>query len=198
MNYQKTHYLTSAVDEAGLPHDSGVEVAFIGRSNAGKSSAINTIVGLKGLARTSKTPGRTQMINYFAIDENHHLVDLPGYGYAKVPRPIQERWTENINNYLKNRKSLRGLILVMDIRHPLQESDEQLLQWALNYNVPVHALLTKADKLTRQAMIKMLRDVKEALDPLPNVTCSAFSSQNRYGLDEIHELLEKWFTEPAE
>ena len=107
MNYQKTHYLTSAVDEAGLPHDSGIEVAFIGRSNAGKSSAINTIVGLKGLARTSKTPGRTQMINYFAIDEDRHLVDLPGYGYAKVPRPIQERWTENINNYLKNRYDFR-------------------------------------------------------------------------------------------
>jgi len=198
VNYQKTHYLTSAVDEAGLPHDSGIEVAFIGRSNAGKSSAINTIVGLKGLARTSKTPGRTQMINYFAIDEDRHLVDLPGYGYAKVPRPIQERWTENINNYLKNRKSLRGLILVMDIRHPLQPSDEQLLQWALNYGVHVHVLLTKADKLTRQAMIKMLRDVQEALRPLNNVTCQAFSSQNRYGLDEAHELLEKWFTETAE
>lgn len=194
ITYQNTHYLTSAVDLPGLPDDSGAEVAFIGRSNAGKSSSINTITNIKGLARTSKTPGRTQMINFFEIDAARRLVDLPGYGYAKVPKPLQIRWTENINAYLQSRRSLRGLVVVMDIRHPLMPQDWQIIEWTHQCDIPVHVLLTKADKLTRQAMIKMQREVTDQLERVPGVKCSVFSSLNRLGLDEIHEVLEAWLS----
>ncbi len=153
-NFQAAEYLKSATELGHLPNDEAVEVAFIGRSNAGKSSALNTITGLKALARVSKTPGRTQAINLFTLNAKHRLVDLPGYGYAKVPLSMKEKWQANINAYLAERECLRGLVLIMDVRHPLKDSDKQLLMWAAEAELPVHVLLTKADKLSRGAAKK--------------------------------------------
>lgn len=161
--YQGAKYLTSAAEYGQLPLDEGAEVAFIGRSNAGKSSALNVITGIKGLARISKTPGRTQMINFFSLNEYERLVDLPGYGYAKVPRMIKKRWKELIDNYLKNRQCLKGLVVVMDIRHPLKEIDGDIVEWAVNYSIPVHILLTKSDKISQNASKKTLEKSKKQL-----------------------------------
>lgn len=194
--YQKATYLRSVVDLKDLPEDEGWEVAFIGRSNAGKSSAINTITRIKNLARTSNTPGRTQMINFFVLDEERRIVDLPGYGYAKVPRMVQKRWEENIDRYLQVRQCLRGLVLVMDIRHPLKELDMQLIQWTIDCKVPIHILLTKADKLTPFAARKVQKEVQEALAPYDHhITAQAFSSLNRTGLEEAIKQLDEWFIE---
>jgi GTP-binding protein len=194
--YQKACYLYSVVELKNLPADEGLEVAFIGRSNAGKSSAINTITGIKNLARTSRTPGRTQMINFFSLDDNRRIVDLPGYGYAKVPRVVQGRWEKNVNEYLQIRECLKGLVLVMDIRHPLKELDVTLIQWATECRVPIHILLTKADKLTPAAGRKVVKEVEEALKPYENaVTVQAFSSLDRGGLDLAIQRLNQWFAD---
>lgn len=194
--YQKATYLKSAAELSQLPADTGIEVAFIGRSNAGKSSALNTITGIKGLARTSNTPGRTQMINLFSVDANRRLVDLPGYGYAKVPRVVKERWEQNIDAYLQSRACLHGLILVMDIRHPLKELDVTVINWTVKCKVPLHILLTKADKLSNQAAKKALREVEEALEKYgKKVSVQVFSSIKRIGLEEVQEKLDQWFTE---
>lgn len=194
LNYQKAKYLTSAAELGQLPEDVGVEVAFIGRSNAGKSTALNTITGIRGLARTSQTPGRTQMINLFALDETHRLVDLPGYGYAKVPRVVRERWVENTNTYLKTRRCLQGLVLVMDIRHPLKDADQRLIDWTVTCDLPIHVLLTKADKLKPGAQRRVLREVSDFLQGKYGdvVTVQIFSSQNRHGLDTVQEKLDEW------
>jgi GTP-binding protein len=195
LNYQGTKYLKSVNDLDQLPADQGAEVAFIGRSNAGKSSALNTITGIKGLARTSKTPGRTQMINFFSVDNPHRLVDLPGYGYAKVPRNVQERWGNNINEYLQTRQSLQGLILIMDIRHPLKEMDEQLIDWAVQCNLLLHVLLTKSDKLSRNNVKNTLESVTDALAVYGDtVTVQVFSSNDKTGLDEAIGVLNDWLT----
>lgn len=196
LEYSKAKYLTSAADLDQLPEDEGWEVAFIGRSNAGKSSALNTITGIKGLARTSNTPGRTQMINFFALDDERRLVDLPGYGYAKVPRVVKERWEQNIDEYLKIRECLRGLILIMDIRHPLKETDRQVIDWTVKCKVPIHILLTKADKLSTQAAKKILKEVEEQLHSLISknkVTLQLFSSLEKTGLEEARTILNEWF-----
>lgn len=193
-HYNKATFLLSAPTLAELPADSGIEVAFIGRSNAGKSSALNTITGIKGLARTSKTPGRTQMINLFGLDENRRLVDLPGYGYAKVPLAIKHRWQKYINEYLQKRDCLKGLILIMDIRHPLKEYDQQCLDWAYHSELPTHILLTKADKLSRGAAINTLNEVRKALEHLPGITVQLFSSLNKAGLEEALLQLDSWYT----
>lgn len=194
-NYNDVEFLLSAPNLSDLPHDTGVEVAFIGRSNAGKSSALNTITGIKGLARTSKTPGRTQTINVFSIDQERRLIDLPGYGYAKVPLAIKKRWQQTLHQYLERRDCLRGLVLVMDIRHPLKESDSQLIEWAVVANVPVHILLTKADKLSRGSAINSLMQVQKALNHYAHiVTVQQFSSLKKTGLDDILLLLDEWFT----
>ena len=193
-SYQKAKYLDSAADLKQLPTDSGVEVAFIGRSNAGKSSALNTITGIRGLARTSQTPGRTQMINLFDIDEERRLVDLPGYGYAKAPRVLREKWTKNTNEYLKTRRCLNGLVVVMDIRHPLKDADQRLIDWAIGCDLPIHVLLTKADKLKSGAMKRTFKEVKEVLDEYGDgITVQLFSSQDRLGLEEAQEKLDEWF-----
>ncbi len=193
--YQKAKYLNSAVELKDLPAG-GLEVAFIGRSNAGKSSALNTITGIRGLARTSRTPGRTQMINLFALDADRRLVDLPGYGYAKVPRILRDKWLENTNNYLKSRAGLKGLILVMDIRHPLKDSDQHLISWAVDCGLPVHILLTKSDKLKAGARNRTLHEVQEFLDQYGDaVSVQSFSSQDGCGLDEAQEKLDEWFSE---
>lgn len=193
-DYHQTQYVKSAVELNQLPADKGWEVAFIGRSNAGKSSAINAITGIKGLARTSSTPGQTQMINIFSFEKDRRLMDLPGYGYAKVPRTIKERWQQTTNDYLETRQCLRGLILVMDIRHPLKEMDEQLIAWTIQCQVPVHVLLTKADKLTAAESRKVLKEVREALEPYStSISAQTFSSMRHQGIDEAQVRLDEWF-----
>ncbi|MBS0349643.1 MAG: YihA family ribosome biogenesis GTP-binding protein [Proteobacteria bacterium] len=191
-------FLKSVVDLSHLPPDKGCEVAFIGRSNAGKSSAINAITGIRGLARTSSTPGHTQMINFFITDEpNRRLVDLPGYGYAKVPRTTKERWQKAIHQYLETRTSLKGLILVMDIRHPLKESDQQLISWTVKCAVPVHILLTKADKLSHAEAKKVLKEVVSALNSLgPNISVQIFSAMELEGKEQAQSCLDQWLGFP--
>lgn len=192
--YNSATFLLSAPTLSELPEDQGFEVAFIGRSNAGKSSALNTITGIKGLARTSKTPGRTQMINMFTLDDGERLVDLPGYGYAKVPLAVKQRWQRTLNEYLERRESLCGLVLVMDIRHPLKESDRQLIEWAVVAEVPVHILLTKADKLSRGNAINSVLQVRRALSHYAElVSVQQFSSLNKTGLDEVIRQINQWF-----
>ena len=192
--YQEAKYLTSAAEFEQLPPDEGAEVAFIGRSNAGKSSALNVITGIKGLSRTSKTPGRTQMINFLALNERQRLVDLPGYGYAKVPRMVQERWEELVDSYLKKRRSLKGLVVVMDIRHPLKERDTDIIKWAVDYDIHLHILLTKSDKLSQSAVKKTINEVEAALATYDDhITLQLFSSYDRTGLDAVKAVLNEWY-----
>jgi GTP-binding protein len=188
--FPKTTFLLSVGNLSQLPEDSGAEIAFAGRSNAGKSSAINAITGVKGLAKTSKTPGRTQLLNFFIIDEEHRLVDLPGYGYAKVPEATKVRWQKLLERYLVTRQSLRCLILVMDIRHPLKEFDQHMLMWAAQQQLPVHILLTKADKLSRGAAHRTLQQIKSVL-PEYHITTSIqlFSAQDGTGVMEARKQL---------
>lgn len=194
-NYQLAQYLKSALKNKDLPDDQGVEVAFIGRSNAGKSSALNAITGIKSLARTSNTPGRTQMINFFTLDEGRMLVDLPGYGYAKVPASVKERWQKHINQYLANRDALAGLVVIADVRHPLKPMDEQIITWAASDQLPVHLLLTKCDKLSKQQASRSLQLVKNRLKEMgvDGVSLQLFSAVNRYGVDNMKALLDLWF-----
>ena len=182
--FQKAEFFTTANDWAGLPPDDGVEVAFAGRSNAGKSSAINVLANRSRLAYTSKTPGRTQHINFFSLGEQRYLVDLPGYGYAKVPLAVKHHWQVLLSDYLVARKSLRGLVVLMDIRHPLTDLDRQLLDWFLPSGKPVVVLLTKSDKLGRGAKLQILREVRENLaDFGQRLEVIAFSSTSREGLE---------------
>ena len=191
--WQGTKYLTSATNLKQLPNDIDVEIAFIGRSNAGKSSAINTITGIKGLARTGQTPGRTQMINLFEVTETLRLIDLPGYGYAKVPKVVKERWENTIDNYLQHRQCLRGLVLIMDVRHPLKEIDQQVIAWASGCQLNVHILLTKADKLSKSEQKRTLMHVEDELKQYANqTTVQLFSSLKKTGVDEARALLAQW------
>ncbi len=193
-NYQEASYSKSATDNSQLPADEGIEVAFIGRSNAGKSSALNTITGLKGLARVSKTPGRTQAINIFDLSKTQRLIDLPGYGYAKVPRIVKERWAQFIDDYLQVRECLGGLILIMDIRHPLKELDQHLIDWTTNCQIPTHILLTKSDKLSRNQQKKTLQEVTDALESHGDlISIQLFSSHNGDGVAEAKLKLNEWF-----
>lgn len=197
--YQQATFLTSVASLEQLPIDEGIEIAFIGRSNSGKSSAINSITGIKGLARSSKTPGRTQMINFFRLDENRKLVDLPGYGYAKVPLQVKKRWEAIVAQYIENRHSLKGIILIMDIRHPLKELDQQLLHWVASCHVPVHILLTKADKLSHGATVMALRQVEHELQTYPGViSVQVFSALDRTGLESAWKVLDRWMSSPEE
>jgi len=176
-----------------LPEDTGLEVAFAGRSNAGKSSALNAITQRRALARTSRTPGRTQQINFFMLDEERHLVDLPGYGYAKVSHKLKQQWDKTLDRYLQERQALQGLVLIMDVRHPLKEFDCQLLAWATTSGMPVHILLTKADKLTRNKAIGVLQSVRHRLEQdYPVATIQLFSATKGTGVDEAQALLGKW------
>ena len=196
LNYAKTHFILSAPDITHLPVDTGVEIAFAGRSNAGKSSALNTLTNQKSLARTSKTPGRTQLINLFEVEENCRLVDLPGYGYAQVPEAIKRKWQKSLGEYLQKRESLKGLVVLMDIRHPLKDLDQQMIEWAVSVNIPVMLLLTKADKLASGAQKKQVNMVKEAILPFQgDITVAPFSSPKRVGLDALKQKLDKWFSQ---
>lgn len=192
--YRSAHYTVSATQLSQLPTDEGYEVAFAGRSNAGKSSAINTITGIKALARISKTPGRTQMINFFQLDDERSLVDLPGYGYAKVPEKMKLKWQSTLSKYLETRQALRGLMLMMDIRHPLKPFDLQMLSWAKEAQLPIHVLLTKSDKLGRGAASNALQQVRRQLTEADlQATVQLFSSLNQQGRDEAIKTLDQWF-----
>lgn len=192
--YHKANFLTSVARQAQLPEDVGTEVAFIGRSNSGKSSALNALTQQKHLARTSKIPGRTQLINFFTLDDERRLVDLPGYGYAKVPVKIKAHWAQLIDDYLRDRKSLKGLILIMDCRHPLQHFDFQILDWAAIANLPVHILLTKSDKLKFGAKKTVLLETKNKIKNLAgNIDVQLFSATHHEGIDELCDRLDEWF-----
>jgi len=176
--------------------DAGSEVAFAGRSNAGKSSAINTLTENSKLARTSRTPGRTQLINFFSLSEHQRLVDLPGYGYAKVPLKMKREWNRHMESYLQHRQSLRGLILLMDVRHPLTEQDEQMIAWASAAAMPVHVLLTKADKLKKGPAKSSLLSVQARLLEFGELaSAQLFSSLKRDGLRELEKKLTAWLTD---
>jgi GTP-binding protein len=197
IDFNRIEFSQSAPSLAQCPPDEGAEVAFAGRSNVGKSSAINTLTQHSKLARTSKTPGRTQLINFFALDESKRLVDLPGYGYAKVPQETRQRWQKHLFEYLEKRQSLQGLVLLMDSRHPLQAYDTQLLNWAVQVEMPVHILLTKADKLKsgqrKNTLLKMRQHLQAAqVDDL--VSVQSFSSLKKEGLQELTQVLECWLT----
>lgn len=186
-------FLTSANELHQLPPDQGAEVAFAGRSNAGKSSALNVITEQRNLARTSKTPGRTQLINFFELDETRRLVDLPGYGYAKVPEKIKNHWQRVLSDYLATRHCLRGLVLLMDIRHPLKEFDRQMLDWSHHSDMPVHVLLTKADKLKRGPASNTLQKVRKELKAdYPLATVQLFSALDRQGVEQARDQLATW------
>ncbi|CCE22089.1 ribosome biogenesis GTP-binding protein YihA/YsxC [Methylotuvimicrobium alcaliphilum] len=191
--YHQAKFINSAPHVKDAPEDIGLEVAFAGRSNAGKSSAINTLTGQKSLARISKTPGRTQLLNFFSITETTRFVDLPGYGYAKVPLEIKKQWHRMIETYLNNRKTLCGIVLVMDIRHPLTEFDRQMVDWCKQTRLPLHILLTKADKLkfgaAKNTLLAVQKEISGAQVP---VTVQLFSALKRQGVDEIHQLLDQW------
>jgi GTP-binding protein len=191
--FKTVGFLTSANELHQLPPDQGAEVAFAGRSNAGKSSALNVITEQRNLARTSKTPGRTQLINFFELDEERRLVDLPGYGYAKVPERVKNHWQRVLSEYLRQRQCLRGLVLLMDIRHPFKEFDRQMLEWCQYQRMPVHILLTKADKLKRGPAGNTLQQVQKALKAEhPQATVQLFSALNRQGVDQARDKLAEW------
>ncbi|NOY16723.1 MAG: YihA family ribosome biogenesis GTP-binding protein [Gammaproteobacteria bacterium] len=179
-----------------LPNDTGVEVAFAGRSNVGKSSTLNTLAGVKSLARTSKTPGRTQEINFFDLGNDRRLVDLPGYGYAKVSEAKQRHWAVTLDEYLLSRESLVGLVLLMDIRHPLKKFDRNMVHWCTHAGLPVYIILNKADKLSRGKANANLLDVKQKLDKFHIDGIQLFSSLNRTGVDEALQKLCDWLGLP--
>lgn len=190
---QQASFLISAAKVDQCPLDSGLEVAFAGRSNAGKSSALNTLTHAN-LARTSKTPGRTQLLNFFSLDEERRLVDLPGYGYAKVPIPLKQHWQEHLEAYLSSRNSLSGVVLMMDIRHPLTEFDRLMLDWAQASSMPLHILLTKADKLAfgaqKNALLKVQREVRQGWGDTASI--QLFSAPKRQGVEEAQRVLARW------
>ena len=191
--YQAVHFLNSINEFDQLPPDTGNEVAFAGRSNAGKSSALNTLTGQRQLARVSKTPGRTQLINFFEVEPERCLVDLPGYGYAQVPETVRRHWQKLLEQYLRERVALRGLMLLMDIRHPLTPLDRQLLDWRAARGLPVHILLTKADKLSRGAGLAVRQQVEKTLRAdYPQTSIQLFSALTRLGMEEAWARLDRW------
>ena len=201
--FPPVEFLTSSWQPRQFPADEGAEVAFAGRSNAGKSSALNAITGRKDLARTSKTPGRTQLINFFALNEQQRLADLPGYGYAKVPEKMRTHWRQLMERYVETRASLAGVVIVIDSRRPLTDFDWQMLEWTGAQNLPVHLLLTKADKLGRGESMATLKKVRGEVGD--GVTAQLFSAVNKTGVDEARKEVLKMLnsapssgTEPAD
>ncbi|MGB5278212.1 MAG: ribosome biogenesis GTP-binding protein YihA/YsxC [Gammaproteobacteria bacterium] len=191
--YRRASFLISAGKPDQFPQDDGAEVAFAGRSNAGKSSAINTLCGNRNLAKTSKTPGRTRLINFFSLDQHRRLVDLPGYGYARVPETMKRAWEQLMEAYLQQQQSLRGLVIIMDIRHPMKEFDQQMLDWCHYYRLPAHVLLTKADKLKRGAQQASLLAVRKTLaESGSDATAQIFSALKQTGLDGLVAKLNQW------
>lgn len=193
--FSRATFYTTVNQLRDLPLHGGKEVAFVGRSNAGKSSAINTLANHTRLAYTSKTPGRTQHLNYFDLGENRFLVDLPGYGYAKVPPDVKAHWEGLLSEYLQTRGALCGLVIIMDARHPLTELDERMLDWFAPTGKPVHVLLTKSDKLSRQQATLTLSRVKSHLaEHFPHCSAQLFSSLKKIGTDEAEAVIAGWFS----
>jgi GTP-binding protein len=191
--FNRAEYLCSAMNSAQLPADQGYEVAFVGRSNVGKSSAINSITRQKSLARTSKTPGRTQQIIFFGLSVHQRLVDLPGYGFAKVPLAVKQQWQQLVAHYLQHRESLQGVMLLIDSRHPLLESDWQTVHWCQTASLPVHILLTKADKLSYGKSKTVLQQVQRQLDHLSiPMSVQLFSATKALGIDTAQQHLAQW------
>ena len=191
--FRNAQFEISIAKPSGLPPPSGAEIAFAGRSNAGKSSAINTLAGHVRLAYVSKTPGRTQLINFFRLNSGALLVDLPGYGYAAVPEKVRRDWGGLIEHYLKQRESLMGLVLIMDSRHPLTPLDRQMIDWFVPSGRPMHVLLTKSDKLSRGPANATLQDVRRQLSSLgPQVTVQLFSSLKKSGVEEAEHVIAGW------
>jgi len=189
--FRIARYVISAHQLKQLPSDQGIEVAIAGRSNAGKSSAINVLTDQKALARTSKTPGRTQQIVIFELDEHRRIADMPGYGYAKVPLKLKAHWRSVMQRYFQTRQCLRGVVLVMDIRHPMREFDQQMLAWCESTDLPCHILLTKADKLKRGPAQSTLLKVRRGLPDIASI--QIFSSSKKTGLDELVDKLSGWY-----
>lgn len=195
IHYNAAHFLTSASKLSQCPPDEGAEVAFAGRSNAGKSSAINALTNNSKLARTSKTPGRTQLINFFTLNhESLRIVDLPGYGYAKVPVAMKVHWQKHLDQYLQERMCLRGVVLVMDIRHPMKEFDQMMVDWCATTGVPLHVLLTKADKLKKGPAQSTVLKLRKELTALlgDSVSVQPFSALKRSGIDVLQHRLNDW------
>lgn len=198
MNYKSASFITSAVGLNDCPADSLREVAFAGRSNAGKSSAINTLTNQTRLARTSKTPGRTQLINFFGIGPNCYLVDLPGYGYAKVPLSVKDQWQRHLERYLHERDALKGLVLLTDVRHAFKDFDLMMIDWSNQSGLPIHIMLTKSDKLKRGASQNALLDARKQLTAYPLASIQLFSSLAKTGVDTLEKKLDEWLEAPVE
>ena len=194
MNFRSAQFTVSSAKLAGCPADSIAEVAFAGRSNAGKSSAINALTNQKRLARISKTPGRTQLINFFGLEPGYYLVDLPGYGFAKVPLAVKNKWQKELERYLRQRESLAGLVLLSDIRHPLKEFDRLMIEWAVQSELPLHLLLTKTDKLKRGAAQNTFLAIQKELKDLNEVTVQLFSINQTQTVESLNSKLEGWLS----
>jgi GTP-binding protein len=191
-------FLKSAARLSQCPTAGGPEIAFAGRSNAGKSSVLNRLTGNRRTAKVSKQPGRTQLLNFFDVPgTSGRLVDLPGYGYAQAGKSAQAAWQQSVNEYLSNRDALAGVVLVMDIRHPLQPFDLELIEWADPSEMPLRILLNKADKLKRGAQGKVLQKVRKAVADAPLTSVQVFSATSGQGLPELVALLQEWLTEPT-
>ncbi len=196
LNFKKTKFVISAPDISYLSNDDSVEIAFAGRSNSGKSSALNAICEQKSLAKTSRTPGRTRLINIFEIAPGYNLVDLPGYGYASVPESMKKQWQKSMSDYLQNRKSLRGIVVTMDIRHPLKDHDRLIINWSIAANLPALILLTKADKLGINARREAAGEVRAQLSEYgSNFTIIPFSAWNNIGVEETRSVLRLWYSQ---
>lgn len=194
--FSHCQYLISAYKTSQLPDDTGMEIAFAGRSNAGKSTTINALTNTKGLAKVSKTPGRTQLFNCFEFKPNKRLVDLPGYGYAKVPMKMRKHWDKEIESYLMHRDSLIGVVIIMDIRHPMKLFDEQMITWAHHSGLHSHVLLNKADKLNNNDIKKTLMKVQQEIAQFSETTtCQTFSALRKTGSTELSQTLTPWFDE---
>ena len=193
IHFQQASFLTSAAKLSQLPADVGIEVAFAGRSNAGKSSALNVLTQQKRLARTSKTPGRTQLINLFSLDDSRRLVDLPGYGYAKVAEDIKQRWQRTLAAYLAQRTCLKGLVLLVDIRHGIKPLDQTMIDWAMQCALPLHIMLTKADKVNNNQKAKQVNAVKALVSSVDFISVQVFSALTREGLDNLKKQLFIWY-----
>ena len=192
--YRQTEFITSAQNLKQSPPDHGYEIAFVGRSNSGKSSSINSLCDQKSLARTSRTPGRTQLINFFKVDSERRIVDLPGYGYAAVPKDTKMIWQLSLIDYLEFRECLKGVVLVMDIRHPLKENDLQIIKWSNNSSIPVHILLSKIDKINKTEQKSTLDSVSKHIEKsYSQSSVQLFSSLKKWGMQEFQEKMDSWF-----
>ena len=195
LDFRKTHFVTSAAKLSQLPDDNGSEIAFIGRSNSGKSSSLNAICDQKHLAKTSRTPGRTRLINLFEVAPGKTLVDLPGYGYAAVPETMKKQWQDSLTQYLQKRRALRGIVITMDIRTPLRDHERLILDWSVAANLQTLILLTKADKFGVNKRREAMGELKVQLSEFGgNFTVIPFSALKKIGIDEARTILNRWFS----